>query len=59
MEYMVNIRETLEKQVGIEADSAEEALCLAEKNWKDARYVLDSECFTDVKFSLTEQKNNS
>lgn len=54
MEYLVNIRETLEKQVRIEADDANEALRLSEKNWKDACYILDSECFTGVEYSVIE-----
>ena len=54
MDYSINIRETLEKQVRIESNDANEALRLAEKNWKDACYILDSACFTGVQFSAVE-----
>ena len=51
MEYTINVRETLETQVKVEADNLSEALGAAEQNWKRGEYILDSECFTGVDFS--------
>lgn len=50
-EFCINIKETLEMQVCVEADSLEEAFALVEKNYKDGEYVLDGDHFTDVEFT--------
>lgn len=50
-EYEVNIRETLEMKVTVEAASREEAEAIVERNWKNCDYILDAEHFTGVKFS--------
>ena len=49
--YEVNIRETLEMKVSIQAASCEEAERLAEQRWKSGDYILDAEHFTGVEFS--------
>ena len=54
MEYTINVRETLEMKVKVEADSLAEALDVAEQNWKRGEYILDSEHFTGVGFSEAE-----
>lgn len=54
--YTVNIKETLEKQVTIEAKSAEEAIEIVQRRWKDSEYVLDSECFTGVDFEEVNEE---
>ena len=48
--YQVTITETLEMEVEIEASSRYEAQYLAEKNWKNSDYILDSDHFKGVKF---------
>jgi len=53
-EFTINIRETLEKQVAVEAETLEEAIAKAEKNWKDGEYILDAESFTGVNFEEAE-----
>lgn len=50
-EFRINIKETLEMQVTIEADTIEEALEIAGDQWKDGCYVLDADYFTGVEFS--------
>lgn len=47
-EYSVTITETLEKTVVVEAESREEAEKIAEENWNNGEYVLDSEQFVGV-----------
>lgn len=53
-EFAINIRETLEMQVYIEAPTLEEAQNIAEKNWKNGDYILDSEHFKGVEFEGSE-----
>lgn len=50
-EFCINIKETLEMQVTIEADTIEEALEIVEDQWKDGCYILDADYFTGVEFS--------
>lgn len=54
--YTVNIKETLEMRVMVEAKSAEEAVELVRQRWKDSEYVLDSECFSGVDFEEVSEK---
>lgn len=49
-EFRINIRETLETQVTIEAESEEEALREVERRWKDGEYILDADNFQGVNF---------
>ena len=51
MEFAINVKETLEMKVKVEADNLAEALDIAEQNRKRGDYILDSECFTGVDFS--------
>lgn len=53
-EFRINIKETLEMQVTIEADTIEEALKIAEERWKDGCYILDGEHFKGVEFEGSE-----
>lgn len=53
-EFEVTITETLQETVNIEADTKEEALRIAEENWKNGDYVLGSSHFVEVKY----QSNN-
>lgn len=54
-EFRINIKETLEMQVTIEADTVEEALKIAEERWKDGCYIIDAEHFTGVEYSEVSQ----
>lgn len=49
-EYCINIRETLETQVTVEAENEEDALREAERRWKDGEYILDADNFQGVDF---------
>lgn len=49
-EFGINIRETLETQVTVEADNEENALREAERRWKDGEYILDADNFQGVDF---------
>ena len=42
-EFSINIRETLETQVVVEAESEETALREAERRWKNGEYILDAD----------------
>ena len=45
MKYTITIEETVAKDFGVEADSAEEAYETAEQKYKDGEFVLDpGEC---------------
>lgn len=56
-EFEVNITETLQKTITVEADSREEAERMAEDMWRDADIVLDAEDFTGVEFTGNEGKD--
>ena len=53
-EYDVEITETLQKTVTIEATSPEEAAKLVEAAYKDSEYILDAEHFVGVDFRTIE-----
>lgn len=53
MQFDVNITETLEKTVTVEAASSEEAKAVVEAAYNDAKYVLDADDFTGVQFSTS------
>ena len=55
-EFEVNITETLQKTVTVEAESREEAERMAEDMWRDEDIVLDAEDFTGVEFSGNKGK---
>lgn len=54
MTFKVQITETLEKTVEIEANNEHEALVMADCNYRAAKdgYVLDAENFTNVDFKV-------
>ncbi len=56
MEYAVNITETLQKEVKIEAESREQAQYIAEKNWRQGEYILDADDFSEVNFETKQPK---
>lgn len=49
-EFRINIRETLETQVTVEAENKEDALREVEKRWKNGEYILDADNFQGVDF---------
>lgn len=49
MEYLIEIKETLSKQVKVEADSAEEAICQVKKQYLDSKIILTADDFVDYK----------
>ncbi|MBR4560459.1 MAG: DpnD/PcfM family protein [Bacteroidales bacterium] len=49
MEYLIEIKETLSKQVNVEADSAEEAICQVKKQYLDSKIILTADDFVDYK----------
>ena len=54
MTFKVQITETLEKTVELEANNEHEALVMADCNYRAAQddYVLDAENFTNVDFKV-------
>lgn len=49
-EFCINVKETLEMRVTVEADTVEEALKIAEENWRNGEYILDYGHFNGVEF---------
>lgn len=49
-EFRINIRETLETQVTVEAENKEDALREVEKRWKNGEFILDADNFQRVDF---------
>ena len=47
MEYLVEIKETLSKQLKVEADTAEEAISQVKKQYRDSKIVLTADDFVD------------
>lgn len=53
--YRVTITETLKFSVDIDADSAETAERIAEQNWKEGDYIIDSAHFAGVEFHAEKE----
>ena len=53
--YRVTITETLKFTVDIDADSAEAAERIAEQNWKEGNYIIDSAHFAGVEFHAEKE----
>lgn len=49
-----SVTETLEMTVEIEAANADDAIEIAEKNWKNSDYILDADHFTGVEFEVVD-----
>lgn len=47
MEYLIEIKETLSKQLKIEADRAEEAISQVKKLYRDSKIILTADDFVD------------
>jgi hypothetical protein len=50
--YKVVITEKLQMTVEVEANSRSEAAEIAEHNWHDSQYILDSEHFKGARFDV-------
>ena len=57
--FDVEITETLQRTVSVEADSREEAENMVIEAWNDEVYVLDSKDFVGVDFKTTEEQKIS
>ena len=55
-EFDINITETLEKTVKVEAENREEAEEKVQQAYYNSEYILDSENFTGVKFAVGEER---
>ena len=56
MEFAIDITETLKKQVRVDVVTLDDAIDLVKRRWKQGEYILDSECFAEVDFSIAETK---
>ena len=54
MEYFVEIKETLSKQLRVEADTADEAISHVKKQYRDSKIVLTADDFVDYKIDITQ-----
>ena len=55
-EFKIKITETLSTTVTVEAETAFQAREIAEQNWKNSEYILDSSHFKDVTFTLPRSR---
>lgn len=51
-EYDVQIKETLVRTVTVEAENAVQARQIVERQWKDGEYILDTDHFQGVSFTV-------
>jgi hypothetical protein len=57
--FIVEITETLQKQVPCKARNADEAVELVRSKYSNGEYVLDADNFIDVSFSADEANHNN
>lgn len=55
-EYIIEITETLQEQIKVEAISKEDALKLAKSLYCDCYIMLDEDNLTDVSFKIIEKR---
>lgn len=55
-EYIIEITETLQKQVTVEAISKEDALKLAKSSYCDCDIMLNEDNLIDVSFKIIEKR---
>ena len=53
--YKIEITETLQRQIEIEANSPVDASIKAQEQWNEDQIVLDSEDFVDVEIKVIKQ----
>ena len=54
MEFVVEIKEILSKKLKVEADTAEEAICQVNKQYRDSKIVLTADDFVDYKIDTID-----
>lgn len=54
MKIKVEITETLQKTIEIEADNIEDALSIVIRKYKDSEIILDDTCYIDTEFKVVE-----
>ena len=54
-QYIVEITETLQKQIKVEANSKEEALRLVKSKYKNEEIILDSENYVTTDFDVINE----
>lgn len=59
MKYIFEVTEILKREVGIEADSEEEALAIGERLYRDGEIVLDADDFTCGDMEIRDFRENS
>lgn len=52
MKYLVEIEEVLSRQIEIEANTVNEAISIAEDDYRKEKIVLDASDFIDVDFKI-------
>lgn len=57
MEYLVEITESLSKQLKVEANSAEEAICKVKKQYRDSKIILTADDFVDYKIDTINESD--
>jgi hypothetical protein len=56
--YKIEVTETLQKVIEIDAKDEKEALSLVRQQYKDGRIALDSRHYIDVEFNLFQDSKN-
>lgn len=56
MEFQIEITETLQKTITVEAINLEDALMKARSQYENETIVLDSDDFVDVEFDISEEE---
>lgn len=56
-EYEIEIKETLQKIVKIEANSLDEAIDIVNEKYSNEEIILDENDFKDVEFSEYQEEN--
>lgn len=54
MKYKIEITETLQKTIEIEADNTEDALSIVVRKYKDSEIILDDTSYIDTEFKVVE-----
>ena len=57
MEYLIEIKETLVKQLRVEADTAEEAIGQVKKLYRDSKIILTADDFVDYKIDMINESD--
>ena len=56
MTYTIEITETLQKQIKVEADSKEDAMIMAEEIYYNEQEVLTAEDLKETQFEIIEEE---